>query len=153
MRFFHSQTEGQTSPDMVALPTRKIENLTMTFQKRIKTELTSVCGCSMLPDDGGNHSVTCCDYYGNILWTFCNKSVLAGPNGISVDNDGNLFVAGVWTQNVVVISSDGQLYRQILSFEDGLDFPLVLHYDQPTNTLLVVSDSNQPWLYEVTDNK
>ncbi|CAG2215931.1 unnamed protein product [Mytilus edulis] len=255
----------------LSLPIRKIENLTLTFQKRIETELTSVCGCSMLPDgrmvfscyaqdkilvlktdgskdfeinkigytfdvviigedsiavtsgesnqiniinfkkrkvrktikvnsnnygvvykdghliycaegkglhllslndesitnfayvttagdklfytDGDNHSVTCCDYHGNILWTFRNKSVLAGPNGISVDNDGNLYVAGVWTQNVVVISPDGQLYRQILSFVDGLDSPLVLHYDQSTDTLLVASDSNQAWLYEVTDNK
>ncbi|CAC5413294.1 unnamed protein product [Mytilus coruscus] len=52
-----------------------------------------------------NHSVTCCDYHGNILWTFCDKIVLKSPLGITVDNSGNVFVVGWFTQNVVVIWS------------------------------------------------
>ncbi|CAG2212586.1 unnamed protein product [Mytilus edulis] len=96
-----------------------------------------------------NNSVTCCDYHGNKLWTFCNKSVLDTPCGISVDNDGNLFVVGWYTHNVVVISPDGQHYRKMLSRKDGLNHPLVLHYDQSTNTLLVANRANKAWLYKV----
>ncbi|CAC5388331.1 unnamed protein product [Mytilus coruscus] len=58
-----------------------------------------------------NHSVTCCDYHGNILWTFCHTSVLVSPFGISVDKGGNVFVVGWSTHNVVVIFPDGQQFR------------------------------------------
>ncbi|CAG2216948.1 unnamed protein product [Mytilus edulis] len=185
---------------MVAIPTKNIDNLTLTLLKRINTELPNVYGCSMFPDgrmvfscfnqdktiifkaDGSkdfeidnigptfdgtekglqmislsdesvtnvintklsnfayvttfgdklfytnsdNDSVTCCDYHGNILWTFCGIYVLEFLLGISVDNDGNVFVAGYSTKNVVVNSSDGQRYRQLLSRKDGLDRPTVL---------------------------
>ncbi|CAG2222234.1 unnamed protein product [Mytilus edulis] len=36
---------------MVALPTKNIDNLTLTLQKRINTKLSDVFGCSLLPDD------------------------------------------------------------------------------------------------------
>ncbi|CAC5364543.1 unnamed protein product [Mytilus coruscus] len=86
-----------------------------------------------------NDSVTCCDYHGNILWTFCDTSVLMHPFGISVDNDGNVFVVGGDTHNVVVISPDGQRCRQLLSSKHGLNYPQVLHYDTSTNNLLVAN--------------
>ncbi|XP_063404183.1 uncharacterized protein LOC134687654 [Mytilus trossulus] len=95
------------------------------------------------------HSVACCDYHGNILWTFCDTNVLNYPLGISVDNDGHVFVAGYITHNVVVISPDGQRCRQLLSSKDGLMNPQVLHYDQYTNKLLVANESKDAFLYEV----
>ncbi|CAC5408466.1 unnamed protein product [Mytilus coruscus] len=96
-----------------------------------------------------DHSVTCCDYHGNILWTFCDKTVLLFPLGVSVDNDGNVFVVGYSTQNVVVISPDGQRYRQLLSGKDGLRTPQALHYDKSTNELLVANQSAEAFLYDV----
>ncbi|CAC5388608.1 unnamed protein product [Mytilus coruscus] len=260
---------------MIALPTRNIENLTLTLQKRINTELTDVTGCSLLPGDrmvfsffsddrigvlksdgskdfeiknigktfdvvfigddsiavtcgnsnqiniidlkkhklkksikvdsnidgvvykdgrliycarekgiqmislndetitnvsntklpdfayvttfgdklfytnSDNHSVTCCDYHGTILWTFYDNNVLVTPLGISVDNDGHVFVAGGSTDNVVVISPDGQCYRQLLSNENGLRFPWALHYDTSTNELLVANLSNDAFVFDV----
>ncbi|CAG2249871.1 unnamed protein product [Mytilus edulis] len=96
-----------------------------------------------------NDSVTCCDYHGLILWTFCDKSVVRFLQGVSVDNDGNVYVVGCNTSNVVVISADGQRYRQLLSSEDGLSFPQALHYDTSTNELLVTNSSNEAFLYDV----
>ncbi|CAG2208911.1 unnamed protein product [Mytilus edulis] len=96
-----------------------------------------------------NDSVTCCDYHGHILWTFCDKSVVRSPQGVSVDNDGNVYVVGCNTSNVVVISADGQHYRQLLSSEDGLSFAWALHYDTSTNELLVSNPSNEAFLYDV----
>ncbi|XP_076076636.1 uncharacterized protein LOC143047465 [Mytilus galloprovincialis] len=94
-------------------------------------------------------SVTCCDYHGHILWTFCDKSVMRYLQCVSVDNDGNVYVVGYYTCNVVVISADGQQYRQLLSSDDGLNFPKALHYDTSTNALLVANSSNEAFLYDV----
>ncbi|CAG2226509.1 unnamed protein product [Mytilus edulis] len=98
------------------------------------------------------HSVTCCDYHGNILWTFCHISILLSPFGISVDKNGNVFVVGWGSHNVVVISPDGQSFRQLLSRKDGLDNPQALHYDQSTNNLLVALRTNEAYLFEVNYN-
>jgi DNA-binding beta-propeller fold protein YncE len=45
-------------------------------------------------------------------WEFKDSRVLECPRGISVDNDGNVYVVGYSTNNVVVISPDGQRHRQ-----------------------------------------
>jgi DNA-binding beta-propeller fold protein YncE len=44
-----------------------------------------------------------------------------------------------FSNNVVVISPDGQRHRQVLSAGDGLVNPRVLDYDKATNRLLVVN--------------
>jgi DNA-binding beta-propeller fold protein YncE len=56
--------------------------------------------------------VTCCDLHGTTQWKFNDEHVLQGPRGITVDNDGNVYVAGRRSNNVVVISPDGQRHRQ-----------------------------------------
>ena len=72
-------------------------------------------------------------------WEFKAERVLQEPRGINVDNDGNVYVVGCSTNNVVVISPDGQRHRQVLSAGDGLVNPRVLDYDKSTNRLLVVN--------------
>ncbi|CAG2239854.1 unnamed protein product [Mytilus edulis] len=52
-----------------------------------------------------NNSVTCCDFQGNIQWTFKNPK-MTRPIGVTVDTAGNVFVAGRSSHNVVVISQD-----------------------------------------------
>ena len=96
------------------------------------------------------HTVTCCDLHGTIQWEFKDKRVLQYPYGISVDNDGNVYVIGYDTKNVVVISPDGQRHRQLLSSKDGLSYPCVLDYDRSTNRLLVVNKSSTAFLFDVT---
>ena len=61
------------------------------------------------------NTVTCCDLHGKTQWEFKGERVLQGPLGISVDNDGNVYVVGYESNNVVVISPDGQRHRQLLS--------------------------------------
>jgi DNA-binding beta-propeller fold protein YncE len=55
--------------------------------------------------------VTCCDLHGTTQWEFKDERILMGPVGISVDNDGNVYAAGFKSNNVVVISPDGQRHR------------------------------------------
>ena len=71
-------------------------------------------------------TVTCCDLDGTTQWEFTDKRVLQCPRGISVDNDGNVYVVGRTSKNVVVMSPDGQRYRQLLSSNNGLSPPFVL---------------------------
>jgi DNA-binding beta-propeller fold protein YncE len=96
------------------------------------------------------HTVTCCDLHGTTQWEFTDSRVLQYSCGISIDNDGNVYVVGHNTNNVVVISPDGQRHRQLLSSKDGLSRPYVLDYDKSTNRLLVVNQSSTAFLFDVT---
>ena len=95
-------------------------------------------------------TVTCCDLLGTTQWEFKDERGLQYPLGISVDNDGNVYVVGHGSNNVVVISPDGQRHRQLLSTKDGLSDPHVLDYDRSTNRLLVVNQSSTAFLFDVT---
>ena len=65
-------------------------------------------------------TVTCCDLHGTTQWEINSERVLQEPRGISLDNDGNVYVVGYKSKNVVVISPDGQRHIQLLSSKDGL---------------------------------
>jgi DNA-binding beta-propeller fold protein YncE len=96
------------------------------------------------------NTVTCCDLHGTTQWEFKDKSVLQGPRDISVDNDRNVYVVGRASNNVMVISPDGQRHRQLLSSKDDLVNPTVLDYDKSINRLLVVNEARTAFLFEVT---
>ena len=95
-------------------------------------------------------TVTCCDLHGTTQWEFNDERVLQAPHGITIDNDGNVYVVGYYSNNVVVISPDGQCHRQLLSDKDGLKYPRVLDYDRSTNRLLVVNEEGTAFLFDVT---
>ena len=96
------------------------------------------------------HTVTCCDLHGITQWKFNDKRVLKCPRGMSVDSDGNVYVVGYTSNNVVVISPDGKRHMQLLSSKDGLVKPTVLEYDKSTNRLLVVNEREYAFLFDVT---
>jgi DNA-binding beta-propeller fold protein YncE len=82
-----------------------------------------------------SHTVTCCDLHGTTQWKFNDEQVLQGPRGITVDNDGNVYVAGRSSNNVVVISPDGKRHRQLLSSKEGLS-------DNYLQTFIIIIDIN-----------
>ena len=96
------------------------------------------------------HTVTCCDLQGTTQWEFKDERVLRCPLGISVDNDGNVYVAGHDSINVMVISPDGHRHRQLLSSKDSLVLPMMLDYERSTNRLLVVNQSDTAFLFDVS---
>jgi DNA-binding beta-propeller fold protein YncE len=96
------------------------------------------------------HTVICCDLHGTTQWEFKDERALKYPWGISVDNDGNVYVVGNKPSNVGVIFPDGQCHKQLLSPKDGLSLACVLDYDKSTNRLLVVNDSKSAFLFDVT---
>jgi WD40 repeat protein len=96
------------------------------------------------------HTVTCCDLHGTTPCEFKGERVLQYPRDISVDNDGNVYVVGYKSNNVVVISPDGQRHIQLSSSKDGLVNPCVLEYVKSTNGLLVVNEEHNAFLFDVT---
>ncbi|CAC5416445.1 unnamed protein product [Mytilus coruscus] len=93
------------------------------------------------------HYVTCYDLKGETQWTFKNVCVLEEPRGISVDNDGNVFVVGNKSKNVVVLSADGKQHKEILKASDDLLFPYTLDCNRSTNELLVANDAGKAMLF------
>lgn len=100
--------------------------------------------------DMNKSSVTCCDLLGKPRWTFKEISVLPVPLGIAVDNEGNVYVADNSLGKVIVISPDGQKYRQVLSKDDGIALPWCITYDRTTDQLLVINWKDNAYLYKVT---
>ncbi|XP_052065729.1 uncharacterized protein LOC127705450 isoform X1 [Mytilus californianus] len=95
------------------------------------------------------NTVTCYNLQGEIQWTFKNESVLEKPRGIDVDSDGNVYVVGYSSKNVVVISPDGQRHREVWTTKDGLDIPFSLHYSGPRKQMLVANFHNTVHLFNV----
>ena len=85
------------------------------------------------------NTIKCCLFNGTPAWQFKNEDVLVIPRGISVDENGNLYVVGERTSNTVVISADGQYQNQILTSEDGLNEPSAVCFDEPKKQLLVAN--------------
>ncbi|CAG2255462.1 unnamed protein product [Mytilus edulis] len=94
-------------------------------------------------------TVTCCDFQGNTRWVFSNASVLVGPFGISVDGDGNVYVVGNRTNNVVIISPGGEHFKELLISENGLNEPMVIHIDRSSNKMLVSNTMGKAFVYNL----
>ncbi|CAG2232519.1 unnamed protein product [Mytilus edulis] len=125
----------------------KDEIITTVTNKKLSTfAYVTTFGEKLFYTNSENNSVTCCDLNGNLLWTFCHPGFLVCPFGLSVDNDGNVFVVGWSSHNVLVISPDGQHFRQR---KDGLMNPQAIHYDKSTNRLLVSLRTSEAWLFKV----
>ncbi|XP_052065983.1 uncharacterized protein LOC127705678 isoform X2 [Mytilus californianus] len=96
-----------------------------------------------------NHTVTCYNLQGEIQWTFKNEDVLKNPLGIDVDSDGNVYVAGIHSNNVVVISNDGKMCRELLEASVGFHYPIALRYYGLKKQLLVANIHDEARLFDL----
>ncbi|CAC5425059.1 unnamed protein product [Mytilus coruscus] len=116
---------------------------------------TNVSSYSIVDTNGKNiyfsslygNSVTCCDFQGAIQWTFKDKNILKSPQGISVDEDGFLFI--ISNNSVILISPCGKQHRTLLSSSDGLSGAKALHYDKTRDMLLVALIREKAFLYKI----
>ncbi|XP_063409906.1 uncharacterized protein LOC134693130 [Mytilus trossulus] len=91
----------------------------------------------------------CCDFTGLVLWEFEDRK-LEWPMGVTTDNDGNVYVVGSSSHNVLVISPDGKHHRELLNESNGLKDPIGIHYDKTNNRLLVCNkESGDAFLLEI----
>ncbi|XP_063448365.1 uncharacterized protein LOC134727898 [Mytilus trossulus] len=96
-------------------------------------------------------SVTCCDLQGKLKWKLELSAFLKRAMGITVDNDGRVYVSGFASHNVVVISPDGTKHRVLLSEKDGLNKPQALFFGRKKNKLLISNQTNEAFLYDVSN--
>ncbi|XP_063397678.1 uncharacterized protein LOC134682001 [Mytilus trossulus] len=99
---------------------------------------------------GEDDSVTCSNLQGGIKWKFKLKTFTV-PRGITVDNNGRVYVSGYWTSNVIVISPDGSKHRVLLSQQNGINKPQSLFFDRINNKLLVANTCNYAFLYDISN--
>ncbi|XP_071178296.1 uncharacterized protein [Mytilus edulis] len=95
-------------------------------------------------------SVVCCDLRGAFKWKSELKPFLRGARGITVDNQGRIYVSGFHSDNVVVISPDGNKHRLLLSKKDGLQGPKSLFFDCKNNNILISNQTKQAFFYDVS---
>jgi DNA-binding beta-propeller fold protein YncE len=133
---------------MLNLSDRSVSDIISSIMSNVCYVATS--GDKLYYTNTNTNTVTCCDLHGTTQWEFKDNRVLQDLRGISVDNDGNVYVVDCYTNNVVAISPDGQRHRQLLASKDGVSHPCVLDYDKSTNRLLVVNQSESAFLFDVT---
>lgn len=96
------------------------------------------------------NTIVCQNRQGEILWTFEDETVLIGPRGITVDEYGNVFVAGGKSKNVIAIDSSGRKYKILLSEAELRGSPWAVCYNDKLKSLLVANDCDgQALLYSV----
>ncbi|XP_063396962.1 transcription intermediary factor 1-alpha-like [Mytilus trossulus] len=96
-------------------------------------------------------SVVCCDLQGKLKWKSELASFLRSAQGIAVDNHGRVYISGFYSHNVVVISPDGHKHRVLLLKKDGIKNPQSLFFDRTNNKLLISNQTNEAFLYDVSN--
>jgi hypothetical protein len=86
---------------------------------------------------------------GQHMWTFKDENVLRAPMGIALDKNRNVYVAGMGTNNVVVLSPDGKNCKQILTKSDGSNRPRSLRINIDRDELLVCNGRGPAFLFSL----
>jgi DNA-binding beta-propeller fold protein YncE len=94
---------------MLNLTDKSVSDIISSNKSNVNYLATS--GSKLYYTGNNTHTVTCCDVHGTTQWEFKDERVLIGPWGISVDNDGNVYVVGCNSNNIVIISPDGQCHK------------------------------------------
>jgi DNA-binding beta-propeller fold protein YncE len=79
---------------------------------------------------------------GKQIWRFQDTSLLRSPQGVVVDNQGFVFVAGEKSRNIVVISPDGNSAKEAYQISS----PRGMCYNKSENEILVChTDRKASW--------
>ena len=97
-----------------------------------------------------NNSVTCYTINREKLWEFRDKSVLGKPIGVAVDNNCSIYVTSVNYNKVIVLSSDGKQWRQLLDQNDGMSGPYAIYIDKTTNNILINNLLGSALMYHIS---
>ncbi|CAC5389890.1 unnamed protein product [Mytilus coruscus] len=111
--------------------------------------ITSHAGKIFFTDPDKNQ-VNCCLYSGVQVWEFKNEFILRNPRGITVDHKGNIFVVGMESQNIVVISSDGKQFKEIEMDQLNLSQPSSIFFDKIRKQVLVSDQDSVANLYNIS---
>ncbi|XP_071138232.1 E3 ubiquitin-protein ligase TRIM71-like [Mytilus edulis] len=94
---------------------------------------------------GTNYSgdkVCCYKSTGEPLWTFQHQDI-GRPEGITIDMQGFVYIGSNGTNNVVVVSPDGQTSKTIISEADGIIRPYGIDVNKETKMIIVSSETRE----------
>ncbi|CAG2200994.1 TRIM2_3 [Mytilus edulis] len=75
--------------------------------------------------DLGGKAVNCIDRSGKQIWQYQQDAI--GPRGLCTDTYGNIIVADVYSDRLIVISKDGQESKVLISVEGGMPMCICLN--------------------------
>jgi outer membrane protein assembly factor BamB len=108
----------------------------------------TTCREKIYQTNSNTNTVTCYTIKGDKLWEFKDESLLKDPRGVTVDNDGNVYMTSHTSSNVVVLEPDGRQGRQILSNDYELIAPTGIYFDKSKNSFIVANFFGPCFLYQ-----
>ncbi|XP_071166409.1 tripartite motif-containing protein 2-like [Mytilus edulis] len=98
-------------------------NTLKSIQVECKSYLWKLVYCNdrVIYRDYYGKAVYCVDESGKQIWQYTQD--LSGPQGLCTDTNGNIIVADITSNRILVISKDGQNSKVLISEEDGLENP------------------------------
>ncbi|XP_052087771.1 uncharacterized protein LOC127724719 [Mytilus californianus] len=94
--------------------------------------------------------VICTNHSRETLWKLNYESILNQPRGATFDHNGNLYITGEYTCNVVVLTNDGKQHREILTSSDCLNYPSAIFFDRDKNRLIVSNGNEKLFVFKVS---
>ncbi|CAG2214772.1 unnamed protein product [Mytilus edulis] len=91
----------------IPLPSDHIHNITVDRNRLVCIDISSIYRCSL---------------DGKLIWKF-QEDGIQDFQGVTTDNDGNVYVINYNINTVVVVSYDRTNYRELLTESDGLNWP------------------------------
>lgn len=94
-------------------------------------------------------TVAAFDFEGKQKWKFQDERFIR-PHGLSATNDGFIFFACGFSNNVMFLSPDRQNGRVVLDETDGILNPKGIYYNVERKELLVINENKaEVFVYEV----
>ncbi|CAG2238409.1 unnamed protein product [Mytilus edulis] len=70
--------------------------------------------------------------------------------GVTTDDEGNVYVTNASTNTVIVVSDDGEHHKELLTESNGLNEPFGIYFDKTENILLVCNERDgNAFLFDV----
>ncbi|CAG2251533.1 unnamed protein product [Mytilus edulis] len=95
-------------------------------------------------------SIYCCSLDGKSMWNVYKNDEIQYLQGVTTDDEGNVYVTNASTNTVIVVSDDCEHYKELLTESDGLDRPFGIYFDKTENILLVCNERDgNAFLFDV----
>ncbi|CAG2243021.1 unnamed protein product [Mytilus edulis] len=95
-------------------------------------------------------SIYCCSLDGKSMWNVYKSDEIQYLQGVTTDNEGNVYVTNASTNTVIVVSDDGEHHKELLTESNGLNEPFEIYFDKTDNILLVCNERDgNAFLFDV----
>ncbi|VDI57014.1 Hypothetical predicted protein [Mytilus galloprovincialis] len=90
----------------------------------------------------------CCNLQGQVMWKFQGKE-LKELHGVTTDKHDNVYIAGAFSHNVIVISNTGTHFKELINKSDKVIQPIAIFYDKSNDCLLVCNAKGSVFLFDI----